>query len=278
MAQKLKTPPIIAGHGARNPLAASQARNRWLTPAVCLCLGFAVWAVFGQTLHHEFVNYDDDRGVYENPAITRGLSLAGVIWAFTHSLNDTWLPLTALSHMLDCQLYGLHPAGHHLTNVLLHMATVIALFLVLRNLTGATWRSAFVAAVFAIHPLRVESVAWVAERKDVLSGLFFMLTIGAYVHYARRPWSPVRYGSVLLLYGLGLMCKPMLVTLPLLLLLLDYWPLERAEPRRRLGLVLEKLPLLALSAAGCAATVLAQRAALQSACPHATGGRVKFAG
>jgi tetratricopeptide (TPR) repeat protein len=264
LAQKLKTPPIIAGHGARNPLAASQARNRWLTPAVCLCLGFAVWAVFGQTLHHEFVNYDDDRGVYENPAITRGLSLAGVIWAFTHSLNDTWLPLTALSHMLDCQLYGLHPAGHHLTNVLLHMATVIALFLVLRNLTGATWRSAFVAAVFAIHPLRVESVAWVAERKDVLSGLFFMLTIGAYVHYARRPWSPVRYGSVLLLYGLGLMCKPMLVTLPLLLLLLDYWPLERAEPRRRLGLVLEKLPLLALSAAGCAATVLAQRAALQS--------------
>jgi tetratricopeptide (TPR) repeat protein len=260
----LKNPPLITGHGTQPPSADSPARDRWLTPAVCLFLGLAVWAVFGQTLHHEFVNYDDDRGVYENPAITRGLSLEGVIWAFTHRLNDTWLPLTALSHMLDCQLYGVHPAGHHLTNVLLQMAAAIALFLVLRNLTGARWRSAFVAAVFAIHPLRVESVAWVAERKDVLSGLFFMLTIGAYVHYARRPWSPVRYGGVLLLHGLGLMCKPMLVTLPLVLLLLDYWPLERAEPRKFLGLVVEKLPLAALSAATGAATFLAQRAALQT--------------
>ena len=164
--------------------------------------------------------------------------------------------------MLDCQLYGLHPGGHHLTNVLLHTATVIALFLVLRQMTGALWRSAFVAAVFAIHPLRVESVAWVAERKDVLSGLFFMLTIGAYVRYARRPWSPARYGLVVLLFALGLMCKPMLVTLPVVLLLLDYWPLQRVEPAGRL--VLEKLPLLALSAASCVVTLLAQTGAIQS--------------
>jgi len=159
LAQTLKPSSIITDHGTPNPSAGRPARDHWLTLAVCLFLGLAVWAVFGQTRHHEFVNYDDDRGVYENPAITRGLSWAGVSWAFTHCLNDTWLPLTALSHMLDCQLYGLHPAGHHLTNVLLHLATVMALFLVLRNLTGTLWRSAFVAAVFAIHPLRVESVA-----------------------------------------------------------------------------------------------------------------------
>ena len=134
----------------------------------------------------------------------------------------------------------------------------------LRDLTGAPWRSAFVAAVFAIHPLRVESVAWAAERKDVLSGLFFILTIGAYVHYARRPWSVVRYGGVLLLFALGLMCKPMLVTLPFVLLLLDYWPLQRTEARTFSGLVIEKLPLLALSAADGAATVLAQHQAIQT--------------
>jgi len=129
--------------------------------------------------------------------------------------------------MLDCQLYGLSPGGHHLTNILLHTATAILLFLVLRRMSGALWRSAFVAAVFAIHPLRVESVAWVAERKDVLSGVFFMLTIGAYVRYVRHPWSPARYGLVVVLFALGLMCKPMLVTLPFVLLLLDCWPLGR---------------------------------------------------
>jgi len=193
--------------------------------------------------------------------VAQGLTLKGIVWAFSfHAAN--WHPLTWLSHMLDCQLYGLHPAGHHLTNVLLHTATVIALFLVLRRMTGALWRSAFVAALFAIHPLRVESVAWVAERKDVLSGLFFMLTIGAYVRYARRPWSPPRYGLVALLFAMGLMCKPMLVTLPVVLLLLDYWPLRRVASAGRL--VVEKLPLLALSAASCVLTLLAQNEAMSS--------------
>jgi len=234
--------------------------KRWRVPAVCLALAAITLAVFGQTLRHEFIAYDDNDYVYDNPMVAGGVTLKGIRWAFSfHAAN--WHPLTWLSHMLDCQLYGLHPAGHHLTNVLLHTATVIALFLVLREMTGAFWRSAFVAAVFAIHPLRVESVAWVAERKDVLSGLFFMLTIGAYVRYARRPWSWGRYGLVLLLFALGLMSKPMLVTLPLVLLLLDYWPLQRKEAAGKL--VLEKLPLLALSAASCAATLLAQSNAMQ---------------
>ena len=149
--------------------------------AVCLLLALAVWAVFGQTLHHEFVNYDDDFHVYENPAITGGLSLPVIVWIFTHDngLDHQWFPLTDISHILDWQLYGPNAGGHHLTNVLLHAATAILLFLVLRKMTGLIWRSAFVAAVFAIHPLRVESVAWVTERKDVLSGLFFMLTLWA---------------------------------------------------------------------------------------------------
>ncbi len=246
------------------PTGAGWREQRWRVGAVCLVLAAITFAVFGQTLRHEFVNFDDNVYVYDNPVVARGLTRNGIVWAFTSIHASNWHPLTWLSHMLDCQLYGLHPGGHHLTNVFLHTATVIALFLVLRQMTGAFWRSAFVAAVFAIHPLRVESVAWVAERKDVLSGLFFMLTIGAYVRYARLPWSPVRYGLVLLLFAMGLMCKPMLVTLPLVLLLLDYWPLQRVEPRKLSGLVMEKLPLLALSAASCVATFLAQHEGIQS--------------
>jgi tetratricopeptide (TPR) repeat protein len=231
-------------------------------PWICLALAAITFVVFGQTLGHEFVNFDDNHYVYDNPMVARGLTFKGIVWAFTSIQADNWHPLTWLSHMLDCQLYGLHPGGHHLTNVLLHTATVITLFLVLRQMTGALWRSAFVAAVFAIHPLRVESVAWVAERKDVLSGLFFMLTIAAYVCYVRHPRVWWRYGSVLLLFALGLMCKPMLVTLPLVLLVLDYWPLRRAELPGKLAM--EKLPLLALSIGACVATFLAQAGAMRS--------------
>jgi tetratricopeptide (TPR) repeat protein len=230
---------------------------------VCLLLAAITFTVFGRTLTHEFIDFDDETYVYDNPMVVRGLTRPGLVWAFTSVHAANWHPLTWISHMLDCQLYGLHPGGHHLTNVLLHTATVIVLFLVLRQMTGALWRSAFVAAVFAIHPLRVESVAWVAERKDVLSGLFFILTIAAYARYARRSGSFARYGLVLLLFALGLMCKPMLVTLPGVLLLLDYWPLQRMKTRKLSALVLEKLPLLALSAASCAATLLAQHKAIQ---------------
>jgi Flp pilus assembly protein TadD len=257
------------------PLKSAARRDqRWLVPGLCLVLAAITFAVFGQTVHHEFIFYDDNEYVFDNPIVAQGLTLKGFVWAFTHVHSANWHPLTWLSHMLDCQLYGLHPGGHHLTNVLLHAATVIVLFLALRQMTSALWRSAFVAAVFAIHPLRVESVAWVAERKDVLSGLFFMLTIGAYVLYARRPWSLARYGLVLLLFAMGLMCKPMLVTLPLVLLLLDYWPLNRWQteaPGLRLAgrlvsrrVVFEKLPLLVLSAAACAITLLAQSSVMQS--------------
>ncbi|MGP8198118.1 MAG: tetratricopeptide repeat protein [Limisphaerales bacterium] len=244
------------------PIVAVRRPQRWPVAMVCLALAAVTFAVFRQTQACQFIDLDDDDYVYHNAAVAGGLTLKGIVWAFSfHCYN--WHPLTWLSHMLDCQLYGLRPGGHHLTSVLLHTVSVIALFLLLRQMTGALWRSAFVAAVFAIHPLRVESVAWVAERKDVLSGLFFMLTIAAYVRYARRPWSFARYGLVLLLFALGLMCKPMLVTLPAVLLLLDYWPLQRVKSRKPLGLVLEKLPLLALSAASCVVTLLAQHKAIQ---------------
>ena len=165
--------------------------------------------------------------VYENHHVQQGVTLQSIVWAFTAFDANNWHPLTWLSHMLDVQFYGLWAGGHHLTNVLLHGLSVIVLFLVLRQMTGRLWPSAVVAAVFAIHPLHVESVAWVAERKDVLSGLFFMLTLAAYLGYVRRPFSVWRYLLVVVSFALGLMAKPMLVTLPLVLLLLDYWPLGR---------------------------------------------------
>ena len=228
---------------------------------VCLGLVAITFAVFGQTLTHDFVNYDDNDYVYENPAVTQGLTLKGLARSFSFHASN-WHPLTWLSHMLDCQLYGLNPGGHHLTNVLLHAATAVALFLVWRGMTGAFWGSAFVAAVFAVHPLRVESVAWVAERKDVLSGFFFILTVAAYARYARLSSSFGRYALALILFGLGLMCKPMLVTLPVVLLLLDYWPLQRKEPPARL--VMEKAPFLALSAVSSVVTVWAQAGAMET--------------
>ena len=231
---------------------------------VCLGLVAVTWAIFGQTLAHDFVNFDDHVYVYENPIVIRGLSTEGIIGAFTHTHARNWHPLTTLSHMLDCQLYGLNAGSHHLTNVILHTISVLLLFLVLKQMTGGLWQSAFVAALFAIHPLHVESVAWIAERKDVLSAVFFMLTLAAYARYARAP-SAARYLLVALLFAFGLMSKPMLVTLPFVLLLLDYWPLGRigdhkSEVGSRLRrLLTEKVPLFALSALSCIATLLTQR-------------------
>src|SRR5215468_9994290 len=153
--------------------------------AICGVLVGITWLVFAQTVHHQFVTYDDPQYVYANPEVSAGLSLSRISWAFTHTISGNWHPLTTISHMLDCQLYGLKPVGHHFTNVFLHTTAVILLFLVLRALTGTLWQSFFVAALFAIHPLHVESVAWISERKDVLSAVFFMLTLGAYVRYVR---------------------------------------------------------------------------------------------
>src|SRR6478672_7033387 len=188
------------------------------TVGICVCLALLTWIVFGQTLWHDFVNYDDPRYVYQNTKITSGLNIAGIAWAFSHIHSENWHPLTTISHMLDCSLYGLKAGGHHFSNVLFHTIAVVLLFLALQQMTGALWKSAFVAVVFAIHPLHVESVAWVAERKDVLSGVFFMLTLLAYVHYVRAP-SLARYLAVATACVFGLMSKPMLVTLPFVLLL-----------------------------------------------------------
>jgi tetratricopeptide (TPR) repeat protein len=248
-------------------LAFRKTSNYWVTAGVCICLAALTWAVFGQTFRYDFVNYDDPRYVYQNTKITSGLNIAGIAWAFTHIHAENWHPLTTITHMLDCQLYKLKAGRHHVSNVLLHTVAVVLLFVVLQQMTGALWRSAFVATVFAIHPLHVESVAWVAERKDVLSGVFFMLTLLAYVHYARAP-STWRYLMVAFVFALGLMSKPMLVTLPFVLLLLDYWPLNRIRGERSgvgrqlLRLFLEKIPLIALSAVSGVVTFLAQRGAL----------------
>jgi tetratricopeptide (TPR) repeat protein len=245
-----------------------------LVVGICAVLAAITWLVFGQTLRHQFVTYDDPQYVYENAKVAAGLSFEGFAWAFTHTVAGNWHPLTTLSHMSDCQLYGLKPAGHHFTNVLLHTIAVILLFLVLRQMTGTLCRSAFVAALFAIHPLHVESVAWISERKDVLSAVFFMLTLGAYTRYVHKP-SVTSYLLVLLLFALGLMSKPMLVTVPFVLLLLDYWPLGRirgpafaktmarqAATRSQWSmvsrLVTEKIPLFVLSVLSSVVTLLAQ--------------------
>ena len=197
----------------------------WLV--ACGLLLLAVALVFGKTLLNDFVNYDDDVLVYENPVVARGLTTQGVAWAFTTSVANMWYPLTWISYMLDSQMYGPKPWGYHFTSLLLHAATSVILFLTLRRMTGNLWASALVALLFAIHPLRVEAVAWVGERKSPLSGFFFVSTIAAYVAYACRPFSLARYLSVAGLFTLGLLAKPTLVTLPLVLLLLDYWPLGR---------------------------------------------------
>ena len=240
----------------------------------------AVLLVFGQTLRHQFVNYDDDQYFFSNPHVQAGLTPADTAWAFQTTYASNWHPLTWLSFMLDVELFGTGPAGPHLTNVLLHAANTVLLFLLLRRLTGAYWRSVVVAALFGLHPLHVESVAWVAERKDVLSGLFFMLTLLMYVGYVQKaesgmpagktsniqhPTSNVqwRYWAAVFFFALGLMSKPMLVTVPFVLLLLDYWPLERFTiydlrfTIRRLAW--EKVPFFVLSTASCVVTVLAQQ-------------------
>ena len=201
-------------------------KKRWLVPGICAGLIALVWFVFGQTIKFPFVNFDDPEYVYEVPEINSGLSLHNVAWAFTHWPATNWFPLKNISLMLDFQFFGSNPGAFHLTNVVLHTATAVLLLLVLWRMTGRIWLTAFVAAIFAIHPLRAESVVWIEERKDVLSGVFFMLTMGLYAHYVRRP-RVLRYVSVLACFALGLMTKPMLVTLPFILLLLDFWPLNR---------------------------------------------------
>ena len=267
------------------PIAGStttrQRRRTWL---ICAGLALLTLALYWRALHFPFITYDDRLYVSENPHVLGGFKWSNIAWAFTTWHTGNWHPLTWLSLMLDAELFGNSAGGFHLTNVLLHAANAVLLFLVLRGMTGnnravagigdagrdqrsrlqhkgSIWRSAFVAALFAIHPVHVESVAWISERKDALSALFFLLVLGAYGRYAAQSTSG-RYASVALLFVLGLLAKSMLVTLPLVLLLLDFWPLRRWRrivdlPR----LVIEKLPLFAITAAVSIVTFLAQRSA-----------------
>ncbi len=193
---------------------------------ICSALVLATIIAFEPVRHNDFISYDDYAYVTENQQVRGGITHESVIWAFTTSYKANWHPLTWLSHMLDCELFELNPVWHHLVNLLFHIANALLLFWVFKRMTGKVWLSGFVAAAFALHPLHVESVVWVAERKDVLSGFFWMLTMCAYVRYAERPCFR-RYLLVVLALGLGLMAKPTLVTLPFVLLLLDYWPLGR---------------------------------------------------
>lgn len=233
--------------------------------SLCVALTLVTASVYLQLLEHDFINFDDPSYVTDNLHVRQGLTWQTVRWAFAARDASNWHPLTWISHALDAQMFGLSAHGHHLTSLLLHVGNVLLLFLVLAEATNAMWPSALVAALFGLHPLHVESVAWVAERKDVLGALFWMLTMLAYVRYNQRP-SRFRYALVVLTFGLGLMAKPMLVTLPCVLLLLDFWPLGRMRrpikgitPLARL--VAEKLPLFALAAASSIITFTVQRSA-----------------
>ena len=272
-------------------MSENQQRKQVAMAALLLALSTLFVYLPVQTL--DFTNFDDPDYVTENPPVRGGVSKAGLLWAFTHFHSGNWHPVTWISHMLDCQFYGLNPTGHHVTNALFHLANVIILFLVLKSLTGAIWRSGFVAGLFALHPLHVESVAWISERKDGLSAFFGLLTIWAYARYVQSLRGAVTNPEIrlrgsestniaqrrftfhvsrfyflgLLFFALSLMSKPMLVTLPVLFFLLDFWPLRRLRninsgkgtSRPWLALVLEKIPFIALSAASCVVTLLAQQ-------------------
>jgi tetratricopeptide (TPR) repeat protein len=221
---------------------------------IYLLLAAAVFLTYSRVLHFDFVTFDDPEYVTANPHVQAGLSLAGVAWAFGSAAAGSWFPLTWLSHMLDCELFGLASGWHHFTNVWIHALSTLLWFAMLKRITGARWKSALVAFLFGLHPLHVESVAWVCERKDVLSALFWVLTLWAYAGYVGRPGRG-RYVLTLFLFCLGLMAKPMLVSLPIVLLLLDRWPFRRGVQ------ILEKLPFFAASAAVSVVTYLVHRSA-----------------
>ena len=242
----------------------------WIHPVLYALLGIAVLVVYGQVIGHEFLLYDDKQYVYQNPMVQAGISLQGIYWAFSTFYASNWHPVTWLSHMLDQQIFGSNAGAQHLVNVLFHALNSILLFTVLRKMTGSTWRSFAVGLLFATHPIHVESVAWLAERKDVLSLFFGLLTIWSYIRFTEKP-AVMTYVPVVVFFALGLMTKPILVTLPFILLLLDYWPLKRLgksikgtaaaqsdNTARWTRLLLEKTPLLMLSLVSCIVTIYAQ--------------------
>ena len=251
--------------------------HKHLIAMLWLALAVVTFAVYLPMLGHGFINFDDPDYITNNPHVKAGLTWPGIVWAFQIGYAAYWHPLTWISHMMDCDLYGLNPDGHNLTNMLFHIANTLLLFFLLSRLTGALWRSFFVAALFAWHPLRVESVAWAAERKDVLSTFFWMLTLIAYARYAQRrskvegressaeiPALDLRpstfdYFLALFFFACGLMSKPMLVTLPFVLLLLDFWPLKRFNGSTVQRLLVEKIPFFALAFADSIVMSIAQK-------------------
>ncbi len=258
----------------------SQDRRRNLLVASGLVV--LTLAIYARAAGFDFVLTDDGLYVQENPHVLAGWTAAGATWAFTTLETSNWHPLTWLSLMIDAELWGSSPRGYHATNILLHALNSVLLFCLLGSVTRARGRSALVAALFATHPLHVESVAWISERKDVLSASFWLLTSIAYVRYVRRPGA-ARYAGVIVLYALGLMAKPMLVTLPIVLLLLDFWPLGRwaasAGPRveRVRALIVEKIPLVALSIASSAITLRAQWSVIGTTASYPLGDRLQNA-
>ncbi len=235
-----------------------QPQNKRLLVTICLALAISAAVAYLPVLKADFINYDDPQYVTSNPYVMLGLSLDGIRWAFTSIHSSNWHPATWLSLMLDRQLFGPEPAAFHFVNLLLHIINSILLFIVLYRFTKAIWPSAFVAALFALHPLHVESVAWIVERKDVLSTLFWLLTMLAYIRFVEQP-TKKRYFAILAAFVFGLMAKPMLITLPFVLLLLDYWPLDRIGKKTFRALLLEKIPLFVLSAISCCITFFAQK-------------------
>ncbi len=242
-----------------------QSKSTNFTILICLGLVLAVFGVFWPVLNSDFVNYDDLGYITNNQNIHHGITAESLKWALTTGHSSNWHPLTWISHMLDIQLYGLKPMGHHLTNLLFHAANSVLMFLLLRRMTGAIWASAFVAALFALHPMRVESVAWVSERKDVLSTFFWILTVGAYARYVQTPAQRAKwFAASLIFFALALMSKPMVVTLPFILLLLDVWPLKRIDISQ-LSLrnvrrpVLEKIPYIVLAITSSVVTFSVQQ-------------------
>jgi protein O-mannosyl-transferase len=236
---------------------------------VCLLLSLSILAVYWQVRNHDFVNLDDNVYVTNNPHVKAGLTQESIAWSFRGVHHGNWHPLTWISHMIDVALYGMNPGQHHLTNVLFHIMNTLLLFLILRRMTNDLWKSGLVAALFAIHPLHVESVAWVSERKDVLCAFFWLLSMWSYFWYTQKP-SVSRYMLILLFLIMGIMSKPMIVTLPFALILLDYWPLKRISfsyPKKHavgfrksyLPIFSEKIPLLVLVAISCVITFLAEK-------------------
>jgi len=282
MRRRKSTPNTVLKGAPVAALTRSQF-PRWLLVAI---LVLVTLTLYWPATNHDFINYDDDEYVTSNNHVQIGLTVESIRWAFLHPVSANWHPVTMLSHMLDCQVFGLKPWGHHLTSLMLHVFNTVLVFLLLRRMTGALWRSALVAALFAWHPLHVESVAWVAERKDVLSAFFGLLTLLFYARYAQSESQNSRfkiqnYLLSLFFFALGLMSKAMLVTWPFILLLLDYWPLRRVEPSTfnsqlstALRLVREKIPFFVLAAAASAVTFVAQNGAILSAENMPMGARI----